>query len=725
MAPLPSPEWVYRGTYRFSFNLTGMGPVWLSADPAGVTGDVNQFTTFAVYDSTRNPGYSALQLVGDGVSDKFGGGRKWWYVDVPPNIGQELYPTQRITGSSQPIGIVQLKPTAGGVDIWHPYAQAWLSCNAMTGAKLWMLPRNTFWTSHAWTMTALNDWSADQTGADLRWLLFDQALVVGKGLKNARFTGANCGSSAFLGCSLQGADFTQAILQQASFSTVGFDGLPPQASDLSGAVFAQTGALGTSFRGCNLTGAKFTNATLSLPMPGFPLKALFAGATLSGAAFSAGAILTAIDFSNAVMRGASMPGANLQQAKFVGADLTGADLSNADLTGADFSSATLTRAKLAGARFNAATTFAGASMMGADFTGCDLRQARFSSPPGFYAGPLSPPTPDNPRTRLCRALLPLSLIGMDWTWLDLTGAAIDGTPPMDLTGFQAAYAIFPNAYDLSKRRLNGAVFTYAQLPNVVLDGVSAPSSQPPDFSIADLTGARMSRSSLRNANFRQATLQKANLTNSVLDFANFEAAHLETIDQKPVDLSYCSLMNAILSGAFLGDADSRGANLTFVTFWGSGAKIDGATISGAAFDNAFLAGVSFKAIKDNQFTGATFSNACLVNCNFQGARLKSVSFTGACLQGADFTAADLDGAQMNGAAIAKEAGKLVITGNAALPSPYSYPQPTRLAGATTSIDTHCPSGDNGPCTDRQWTSPSAPMKTWNAPPRPTPVTNVE
>jgi Pentapeptide repeats (8 copies) len=156
-----------------------------------------------------------------------------------------------------------------------------------------------------------------------------------------------------------------------------------------------------------------------------------------------------------------------------------------------------------------------------------------------------------------------------------------------------------------------------------------------------------------------------------------------------------------------------------VYLYGLKASLSGATTVLANFANAYLTGLDLSSVRDKQMQGATFTGACLANCNCRGTdftdyRGKSVSLSKACLQGADFSDATLFGAVMVDAAVATEAGKLQATLNLhGTPQviPISY-KPTVIPPNATNGQTKCPSRATGPCTGSKLVSPAAPMTVW-------------
>jgi uncharacterized protein YjbI with pentapeptide repeats len=578
-------------------------------------------------------------------------------------------------------------------------------------ARFWIPPLGSDFDNNTWSFNLVVNPSST-AGADWRWVQL-AGVTSFKEYSLSDMTGVNLD-----GAVLSGSQFDHTILHNASARGAVFSPRrsifpPSQPTVLSNADLNGSHLEGAQFPECDLRGAKLTGCSFR-DWSGI---ASFAKANLTGATFGA-VTLSQVEFSGAKLRGANLSGSDLTSAKFHGADLSFADLSNAALGGADFTNATLTGTNLSGASFNLMTKFTGTMLQGVNLSGCDLRQAQFDAKPSFYTNPLSAPTDSNPLTNLSNTHLPLTLIGTsDWTWLNLAGAKIDGILPANLTDFQAQYTIFPVDFDLTSRTLDGAAFRYAKMHGALLEKATASSSNPADFTGADLTSARMAHVSLPHAKFITAILYGVSMGQSNLRYANFSSAHLETTNGLIADLSSCDLTNAIFSGAFLDTQDRLpGANLSSVVFWGSNATIDSATLSGAQFDDAFLAHVDFSGIADKSLEGASFAGACLVNCNFAGTALTDVILTRACLQGAQFSDAMLTGAHLDQAAIDFMPGKLAITGNDMLPPFIEYLSGTIITTSATDGTTKCPNSDNGPCSNGQWQSHGAPLTAWAAPP---------
>jgi uncharacterized protein YjbI with pentapeptide repeats len=178
-----------------------------------------------------------------------------------------------------------------------------------------------------------------------------------------------------------------------------------------------------------------------------------------------------------------------------------------------------------------------------------------------------------------------------------------------------------HTFDLRGRRLDGAVFTGANLAKVDLTG-------------AHLEGALLDAAQLPGARLDHAHLQGAKLSLARFKGASFENAEMQGMELLGVQLQGASLNNAHLRGAsFAGlrpepqDASSRDAQTPL-------SYVGGAQLQGASLDEAEL-------------EGASLEGAYLQGASLAGARLQGASLDGAQLQGADFRASDLTAASLN------------------------------------------------------------------------------
>jgi len=487
------------------------------------------------------------------------------------------------------------------------------------------------------------------------------AAVIASVLHNAAPSGSD-----YSWADLSHETYSGFAMPQANFTFADLTNTLFRGSTLTGAIFDNALMNGTNFNGAHLEGARLSDM------------ATFDNLVLLNA-FLANASLDGIDFTEFDFAGASFANKNLPPATFVGATLTNANFTGCNLTGVDFSSvkslagANFTNATLDSAIFQGVSSltgvdFTGASMAGTNFSGLDLTAATFSATPSFSTDP-------NNLTNLSGATLDAALIGANWTCLNLASATINNLPA-SITNLNATSSIL-NGLTLTNMSLVSAIFSGAQIRGV-------------SFASTDLTFAT----------FDSAANGEADDTYSAVSFAG------------------ANLMDANFSGALM-----SGAAFTSAFFWGGTATLDGATISGADFANAYLPGLGFGNLQQNQCLGVTFDGACLVNAVFDGADLrtnglKPASFVKTALQGASFAKANLDGCNLTDAAVATaSSGSLQIT--IAIPpsttpskEPLQYEQATTGLEAATSIATFCPSGANGPCTGGNLVSPNAPMKSW-------------
>lgn len=182
---------------------------------------------------------------------------------------------------------------------------------------------------------------ANFTEADLEESSFE-----GSDLRSTIFFSAKLYRANLRGCDLRSADFMGAKVESAQFEGAKFDAhtqLPFQRKEAisKGMTFVFEPPLSCSG---NYEQADFSWLDLSsFPRCSAPIS--FSGANLIGTKFSHKNVFSRGDFSNADMR----------HARLIGVDLTAADLRGAKLGGADLSRCKLGSANLTGAIFNAET----------------------------------------------------------------------------------------------------------------------------------------------------------------------------------------------------------------------------------------------------------------------------------------------------------------------------------------------------------------------------------
>jgi uncharacterized protein YjbI with pentapeptide repeats len=437
----------------------------------------------------------------------------------------------------------------------------------------------------------------------------------------------------------------------ANYSFIDISGEDYSGLTLPQAIFANADLNNTNFSNSSLNGANFKGC--------FNIKGVnFQNAKLSGAIFD-GLDLTGFNFSGTDLSGASFKGTTLTNAVFDNADLSNADLSVAiSVKGCSFKNATLFCTSFS-AQLLTGVVFTGAQMTGTVFSNTDLTVATFSSPPAFSV------TSEN-LTDLSGSTLNYGLINLQWSYLNLSNATIKNLP-VDKN--------FPADVDLS----------YLIAQSTVLDGLAFSNTNfaSSNFTNADLRGASFAGCGMANSCFKGAQLQGDD---------NYRATNMSSTNLENADFSDANLTGALFSGAFL---------------WGSKAKLAGATIIRTVFDQAYLVGVDFSGVSQNECQGANFDYACLLNTIFKGTNAgeyqgQPTSFSNACLQGADFSNANLSGANLNNAIIAQQPGEFPVTFSIGWPmEPISHT--ITFAVATLGIEnatddtTTCPDTENGPC----------------------------
>lgn len=402
-------------------------------------------------------------------------------------------------------------------------------------------------------------------------------------------------------------------------------------------------------------------------------------------------------------------------------DFTGAKLEQVSLIGADFSNCNLTNFKFLHCVMKKAildnstatgADFSGSVLAGANLKRVDLTGVLTNAPlPEFYVKPLQPPSLDNPRTTLNGSCLKQSLLGNDWSMLDLSGTTIIGlaTPLSSKANpLQVKYSILNglNHNNLSDLSLQYAVFDHSVLDNVNLNG-------------ADLSNASFIQASMHNTVLSNATLKNANMTGAQLgslgNVFNLPAGYeshlkagpqvddaireqfklngitlsanatlntlaadrvwqlndagnrimytirLETTDSAQALTVFkpgipASLVNAYMPNAILTGANLFGVTANNIQFYGATARVDGSAIlEEAKLNNSNLSTVNFT---QAQLMGTNLSNCHLFNARFNKANLKPsaagtvTDLSHSNLQGADFTDAQLYGANLTNAAVA-------------------------------------------------------------------------
>jgi uncharacterized protein YjbI with pentapeptide repeats len=352
------------------------------------------------------------------------------------------------------------------------------------------------------------------------------------------------------------------------------------------------------------------------------------------------------------------------------------------------------------------TDLSGSNLSGAKLDEVNLTGVVIgTSLPKFCTNPDQAPSATDRRTTFFKATLNQSLLGLQFSKLDLSGATLKFEPQVytDKHFITAKHSILTglNENNLNKAKLQYAVFDYAVLNSVDLSGADLTSAS---FQFASLHHADLSGATLKGAKFNGAQLGSlsqlftlpagfethlktgtvdADLKNQFLhngvtlsDAATVSSVAADRVWQvtdsghatytirlegdPPVLTVYNPGVAATLADAYMPDADLSQANLygvvaTGAQFYGAAAKVEQAILEKVEFNNANLSTANFT---QAQMRGANLSSSHLFNAKFNKAILSptadgvAVNLAKANLQGADFTDAQLFDAILTNAAVA-------------------------------------------------------------------------
>jgi uncharacterized protein YjbI with pentapeptide repeats len=502
--------------------------------------------------------------------------------------------------------------------------------------------------------------------------------------------GRNASGLSFAGVDLANVDLSGGInLSKCDFTKVtSLNGCNLGGDNLRGAKFGGLSleglkVAGTDFTGADFTGCHFDNLVTWTAPPPVLEQAILTRATIPGA-------LSGLNMQGAVLTGANLTGCYMVKSDLTGADFRGATLTrcnlqqhtiltnahfeNLDLTTTMFTGADLSGAHLAGTTLTN-VNLTGTTLAGTDFTGTDLSTVRFPSP-------LTRSTDPNHPTIFAKCTLPYAVIGLDWSYLDLSSTIITGLPAnsagqVDLTGLIAT----------SMRRPEGDFGAY------ILDQAN--------FANATLDGAIFTRTKLRaksaKPSFAGASLIGTFFTYAVLDQADFTASALGGVQgEQAADFSF-----AYLSSCDFDQANLYGVKFPEATLIGNTLKT-GANLQQTDFTNAYLPSADFTGAN---LRGAVFDGAFMVECILAKANLSTAqgqaittSLSATCLQAASLQDAILAGTDLSGAAITDQRGSITQqhydeNGTLTTPFPMRY-QGGSLPDATSFSDkTICPNGN--------------------------------
>lgn len=402
------------------------------------------------------------------------------------------------------------------------------------------------------------------------------------------------------------------------------------------------------------------------------------------------------------LAGVDLTGGELNSVSLVGTDFSHSDISNAKLT-----SCTLTKALLNNCTMSQ-TDLSGSNLSGANLNELDLTNVVIgTSLPQFCTNPTVAPSPTDPRTTFFKSKLKQSLLGLQWSKLDLREATLKIEAELNCKD-QHISAMHSILTGLNQNDLSGVAFQSAKFDYAVLDHV--------DLTGSDLTGASLKYASMHETVLSDATLKGADLTGAQLGslsqlftlptgfetHLNTGPVNAETRDQfshNGITLSAAatlstqalgrvwllndtdhnvtytirldgdetkvltvykqggaaSLVNAYMPDAILAQANLYAVIATGAQFYGSKASVTDAILEKVEFNNANLSTVNFTKA---QLRGANLSNSQLFNAKFNNANLSpsadgvAANLSNTNLQGADFTDAQLYGANLANAAVA-------------------------------------------------------------------------
>jgi uncharacterized protein YjbI with pentapeptide repeats len=521
--------------------------------------------------------------------------------------------------------------------------------------------------------------------------LFPILLITGSGV-GLNLAGQDLAADNYIN-SIAGVDFTDAVLYNATLANL------PNLS-VAGCDFTNASVNGTIMTGVqNLnqatwSGANLWHTDLSQVDPAGTEGVDFSGAHLGQVVFSNGQPLASnYSYANAQFIGCDLQSTDLHNVSLVGANFTGASLWLANLDGADLTGADLTGADLTGASL-AGTDLTGANLSGTKLNDTDLTTTIFDPTPAFGTSTAT-------GTQFQGSTVPVPSLGMNWSYIDLTGATLTSIP-QTLSGLVAQSTLFPSYLPFAGIVLQNVDFTDAQLYYANLTAA--------DLGFATLDGALLKGARLSKANLSGATLIRAWLIAEGSNDPSIE-------DPSKYEAAVCSgayLLNTVMDDVYAAGVDFASAK--FATDPGLGptqASATGAFMVRSTFSDTLAVRVDFT---NTQFSGANFSDATLVASNFASCWLDPTSdevkqptiMHRADIRGTQFAQvaggqitnpANMDGLDMSGARASTDAGvykpdtyfdyygKRVVI--------YVNYQATVL-GNTTSMTT-CPNGCPGPC----------------------------
>jgi|GEM_PF-3795468 len=356
-------------------------------------------------------------------------------------------------------------------------------------------------------------------------------------------------------------------------------------------------------------------------------------------------------------------------------DLSDKDVSDLDLREASFKHTKLLGTIFKGTKSMLRVDLTGAKMgKGTDFSGLDLSTVKFGDSPDF--GSVA-----NNLTNFTSATIPYSVLGTDWSYLNLSRATITGLPEKDLSDLIAQKADL-SYLNLSGKNLKRAVFIGSNLTQTNLSKCELANAL---FTEANLQQADLSDAKIQIGVFNKAKLIKTDFTRATLDKASFLNARMEGTRFVNTDVTTCTFssppffskdINNITSfqgskvlqstlkrewsfidltstdiigldaATDLTDLSAEGSILTgrnLTDYRLDKANFSRATLNNTIFDKAKLSYARFLGAKGTKtsFVGAFLNNASFARFNEQKTVLLGTKFEKCKLNYADFSYADL------------------------------------------------------------------------------------
>src|SRR6266481_1368957 len=264
------------------------------------------------------------------------------------------------------------------------------------------------------------------------------------------------------------------------------------------------------------------------------------------------------DLAHVILRGVDLSGCNFSNALFNGADLSGANLSNCDCSGAEFQGADLTNtvftdanlifsdvtgATIAGMDLRSSSSSpTGTQLVATNFTGLNVTPVHFDPVPHFSRD-------RNQRTIFTNAIIPYSVLGHNWSCLDLRGALVPDLPQ----------TLSDQDHPLQAR---DSLLTYFQKGSLINKSL-----QYSNFSNSDLSSLDLSGCDFSYANLTQTLFSGANLTAATLRNVNAQGVQFGSLTRLfHLDLSLQSALNAgdfsVLAPVFKLNGRSLSASIT-------------------------------------------------------------------------------------------------------------------------------------------------------------------